>query len=304
MRADLGKAFWKTLTTAAKCLRQFAYHPVPPRQADSPAVPRRVGLALGGGFARGLAHIGVLKVLTENRIPIDAVAGTSVGAIIAAAFASGMSVQQMADETRKIRWKSFARWTVDRLGLASNERMEGLLKRVIPCARFEELKVPLAIVAADLSTGQAVTFRHGELIPPLRASCSFPGLFIPIEYQGRLLVDGAIVGSVLVGALQELGVDTIIGVHLRTNGPHYTPTNIFQVIGQSFQIAQSLNEASWKKACDVIIEPNANDFRWDDFARAEELIREGERAARAALPAVRAVLRAKPATIPRRTMAG
>ena len=304
MQKDLGKSFWKALTTAVKSVRQFAYHPVPARPGGAAPLNRRVGLALGGGFARGLAHIGVLKVLVENQIPIDAVAGTSVGALIAAGFACGMTVQQMAEETRKIRWKSFARWTVDRLGLATNVRMEGLLKRVIPCARFEDLKLPLAVVAADLSTGQAVTFRRGELIPPLRASCSFPGLFVPIEYQGRLLVDGAIVGSVPVGALQELGVDTIIGVHLRTNGPRYTPTNIFQVIGQSFQIAQSLNEASWRKFCDVIIEPNANDFRWDDFARAEELICEGERAARAALPALRAVLAAKPVLIPRTATAG
>jgi NTE family protein len=304
MRTALGKTLRKALTTAVKGLRQFAYsYPVPARPAAGPPVHRRVGLALGGGFARGLAHIGVLKVLTENRIPIDALAGTSVGSIIAAAFACGMTVEQMADETQQIRWKSFARWTVDRLGLATNERMEGLLKRVISCARFEDLRLPLAIVAADLSTGQAVTFRRGELIPPLRASCSFPGLFIPIDYQGRLLVDGAIVGSVPVGALRELGVDIVVGVHLKANGPRHRPTNIFQVIGQSFQIAQSLNDPSWKRFCNVIIEPDTASFTWDDFGRAEELMREGERAARAALPALRAVLESQTTPIPRPALA-
>jgi NTE family protein len=114
-----------------------------------------------------------------------------------------------------------------------------------------------------------------------------------------LLVDGAIVGSLPVGALHELGVDTIIGVHLKTNGPRHAPTNIFQVIGQSFQIAQGLDDASWKKLCDVIIEPDTADFTWDDFGRAEELISKGERAARAALPALHALLEAKPTLIPR-----
>ena len=291
MPTGADKTLRKALRTAVRSLRQFAYStPLPTRQQKGPPARRRLGLALGGGFARGLAHIGVLKVLAENRIPIDALAGTSVGSIVAAGFASGMSVDEMIDETRKIRWKSFARWTVDRLGLATNERMEGLLKRAIPCARFEELKLPLAVVAADLSTGEAVTFRHGELIPPLRASCSFPGLFVPVRYQGRLLVDGAIVGSVPVAALQELGVDALVGVHLRTNGVHNAPTNIFQVIGQSFQIAQNLNAPSWKEHCDAIIEPETNEFRWDDFGRAEELIFEGERAARAALPALRSLM--------------
>jgi len=291
MPASAGKTMRKALMTAVRSLRHFAYSaPLPARSRKPAPARRRLGLALGGGFARGLAHIGVLKVFAENHIPIDALAGTSVGSIVAAGFASGMTVEQMIADTRQIRWKSFARWTVDRLGLATNERMEALLRRAIHCARFEDLKLPLAVVAVDLSTGEAVTFTRGELIPPLRASCSFPGLFVPIRYQGRLLVDGALVGSVPVAALQGLGVDVMIGVHLQTNGVYEAPTNIFQVIGQSFQIAQNLNAQNWKGYCDAVIEPETNEFRWDDFGRAEELIFEGERAARAALPALRSLL--------------
>ncbi len=293
MASDISERMRLGLRRAVKGIRKFAYNrPQSDREPELPAAPapRRLGLALGGGFARGLAHIGVLKVLTENHFAFDALAGVSVGSVIAAAFASGMTVEEMAARTRKVRWKSFARWTVHRLGLATNERMEELLRDTLRADCFEDLPIPLAVVATDLATGEPVTFRQGELIPPVRASCCFPGLFVPVKYQGRLLVDGAVSAPMPVEALQELGVDTIIGVYLKSNGPLVTPTNIFQVIGQAFQFAQNRTESTCRDACQLVIEPDTTDYRWDDFARAEELIAVGERAARQALPALRALL--------------
>jgi len=146
-----------------------------------------------------------------------------------------------------------------------------------------------------------VTFRHGELIPPLRGSCSFPGLFTPVEYQGHLLVDGAVCCSVPVAPLMELGVDAIIAVNLKTDGLRHAPTNMFQVIGQAFQVAQKQNQDGWRKHCDVVVEPEVGEFKWDDFGRADDLILAGERAALKQLPALRALLQtrpAKPAPIP------
>ncbi|MHB8654804.1 MAG: patatin-like phospholipase family protein [Terriglobia bacterium] len=282
---------WHPLRSAVDSLREFAYAcPLPARYRRPVRVRPRIGLALSGGFAHGLAHLGVLKVLLENQISIDALAGTSVGSVVAAAFASGCRLEVMVEAGRAIRWKTFGRWTVDRLGLATNERMEAMLKSVLRCSKFEELPIPLAIVAADISTGETVTFRHGDLIPPLRASCSFPGLFVPIFYQGHLLVDGAIVASVPVEALRDLGVDRIIAVNLKSSGPQHVPANIFQVIGQAFQIAQGLNQRTWRKSCDVIIEPDVSSFRWDEFGRADELILAGEQAARRMMPAIRALM--------------
>ncbi len=279
------------LRSAVASLREFAYAcPLPVRPRQALLVRPRVGLALGGGFARGLAHIGVLKVLSENQIPIDALAGTSIGSVVAAAFASGCSPEEMAEEARKTRWKSFARWTVARMGLATTGRMEEMLRRVLHCSKFEELAIPLVVVAADISTGEAVSFRQGDLFPPLRASCSLPGLFTPVAYQGRLLVDGAIVGSVPVVPLRDCGVDKIIAVHLKADSSLHTPTNLFQVMGQAFQIAQARNMPTWREYCDVVIEPEVSDFNWDDFSQADELILAGERAAREALPALHGLL--------------
>jgi len=254
----------------------------------------RIGLALSGGFARGFAHLGVLKILCANKIPIDALAGTSVGSVVAACFASGCTVEEIIEVGRKTRWSSFARWTVDRLGLATNARMEEMLHRLLHCSTFEQLAIPLAVVTTDLSTGEAVTFLKGELIPPLRASCSIPGLFTPVRYQGRLLVDGAVSGSVPITPLRALGVEAIIGVHLNTSQLGHTPTNMFQAIGQAFEIAQRQNQATWKNYCDVLIEPEVNAFKWDEFGRADELILAGEQAALNALPALRALLEPRP----------
>lgn len=280
---------WKPWRVVVERVRKFAYAgPSRLRKQKRPSPPR-IGLALSGGFAHGIAHLGVLKVLEEYGLKIDAFAGTSVGSIVATAYASGCPLADMIHEGLNIRWKTFGRWTVDRLGLATNERLEAMLTRVLRCTRFEDLPKPLAVVAADISTGETVVFRSGELIPPLRASCSFPGLFVPINYQGRLLVDGAIVENVPVAALQSLGVDQIIVVNVKNSGPLQTPRNIFQVIGQAFQISGGLNQNQWRKHCAVVIEPEVSNVAWDEFGRAEELILAGERAAREMEASLRAL---------------
>lgn len=286
---------------ALASIRRFAYQA--PRAPSGGARPR-IGVALGGGFAYGLAHLGVLKVLEENRFPMDALAGTSVGSVVAAAVASGCPLAELEAEARHIRWRSFSRWTVSKLGLASNDRMEEMLERVLRARRFEELRIPLVVVAADLATGEALHFRTGELFPPLRASCSFPGLFVPVEYQGRMLVDGAVVSGVPVEALAELQVERIVAVHLKTRGPRPAPANIFQVVEQAFEIAAGRNHSAWRKRADVVIEPDVSRFRWDDFGQAEELIEAGESAARAQLRALRALAAPRPLPAPEPLAAG
>ena len=298
MKSDFTGQLRRVLRSAVRGLRKFAYSgPVSSIGSEKPGRRPRVGLALGGGFARGIAHVGVLKVLVENGIPIDALAGTSAGSLAAAAFASGCTIEEMIAAARKLRWSKFARWTFSRLGFATNERMESLLKGLLHCRTFEQTKIPLAIVAADVTTGEAVTFREGNLIVPVRASCCFPGLFIPVEYRGRRLVDGVVVGSLPVAALKEMDVDVIVGVHMTSNGSPSPPNNLFQIVGESFQIIQNLNQSNWRKSCDLVIEPKVLDVRWDAFERADELIAAGEAAARAVLPALRLLVQAPEAKV-------
>jgi NTE family protein len=283
------------LRLAVRKLREFAYSHQPTGTKRRLASSRpRIGLALGGGFARGVAHIGVLKALVENEIPIDAIAGASAGSVIGAVFASGATLEEMIGDARNVRWRSLARWTLTRMGLATNERMESMLRNLLHCSRFEELTIPLAVVATDISTGEPVIFRKGELIPALRASCSVPGLFTPVNHEGRLLVDGSILWSVPTPALRDFAVDRIIAVQLDTNGQPFAPTNMFQVVGQSFHIAQSLNEGAWRDRSDVVIEADVTKFDWDDFEHADELVRLGERAVLKALPAIRQLFETQP----------
>jgi NTE family protein len=192
-----------------------------------------------------------------------------------------------------IRWSSYARWTFPRLGFATNERLESMLSKILPCRTFEQLKLPLAIVAADVTTGETVIFREGGLMMPLRASCSFPGLFVPIEHAGRLLVDGAVVCGVPVLALPAM--DVTVAVHIQSHRVQRRPASLFEIVGESFRITQNLNQSSWRAHCDLTIEPTMVDYSWDDFGRAGELIAAGEMAAREALPALRRLLRERSA---------
>jgi NTE family protein len=273
---------------AAGRVRDFAYAPPKPMRIIEP----RVGLALGGGFARGIAHIGVLRVLEENRIPVHLVAGTSVGALIGAAYACGTPLTSMEELARATRFKDFARWTLSWLGLATNRPLETYLQKMCVVKRFEELKRPLAIAATDLDTGEAVYFSEGELAPALRASCAYPGLFLPVEHGGRTLVDGFLSAPVPVEALQKMGADVVIAVYLASAATNGKPRSVADVIGRSFSILQRNGQASWRRGADVVIEPDVTAFAWDDFQKTPEMIAAGEAAARAALPRLRALLAA------------
>jgi NTE family protein len=259
------------------------------RKPDGPVPPLpAIGVALGGGFARGMAHIGVLKVLEEERIPVRIVAGTSVGALIGAAYCSGLSIAELEQVARSCRFTTFARWTVSRYGFASNDRMVTFLKRTLKAKSFEEMRIPLAVAATDFNTGEGVVFHSGSVFDPVRASCAYPGMFLPVNIRGRWLVDGMLSHPVPTRPLREMGANRVLAVHLKGQWSKYgAPRHLFDVIGQSFAIAQDMMSHLWRGAADLVVEPDVAGFAYDDFKRSGELIRAGERAMRDALPQVR-----------------
>ncbi len=247
-----------------------------------------IGVALGGGFARGMAHIGVLKVLEEEGIPIRLVTGTSVGALIGAAYCSGLSLEDLEKVAHSCRFTTFARWTVSRYGFASNDRMVAFLTRTLKVKTFEELRIPLGVTATDFNTGEGVVFHSGSIIDPVRASCAYPGMFLPVEIRGRYLVDGMLSHPVPTRPLRDMGAERVLAVHLRgTWAKGGAPRHLFDVIGQSFAIAQDAMSSLWKDAADIVVEPDVAGFAYDDFKRAGDLIRSGEVAMQQALPEVR-----------------
>jgi len=276
----------KWIGKALRGLRSFAY---PPGDGDRP----KIGVALGGGFARGIAHIGVLRVLEEHGIPVDCIAGTSVGALIAAAYAGGTSLEEMARQGTATRFRDFGRWTISRMGMASNERIEDFLRRFTPHHNFSDMKIPLAIVATDLIKGESVYFTDGEIGPPLRASCAYPGLFLPVEYRNHFLVDGFITEIVPANAVRKLGADLVIGVLLEPGLLSTRPRNTIEVISRSFSVIQGNTIQPWRAATDVLVEPDVKHVLWDEFSKTPQLVQAGEDAARAALPAITALLARK-----------
>lgn len=252
-----------------------------------PRIPA-IGLALGGGFARGMAHIGILKVLEEEEIPIRVIAGTSVGALIGAAYCSGLSIEELEKVAHSVRFTTFARWTVSRYGFATNDRMVSFLARTLKVKTFEELRIPLGVTATDFNSGEGIVFHSGSIVDPVRASCAYPGMFLPVNIRGRWLVDGMLSYPVPTRPLREMGAQRVLAVHLRGQwNKNGAPRHLFDVIGQSFAIAQDQMSHLWRGPADLVIEPDVAGFAYDDFKRAGELITAGEVAMRQALPEVR-----------------
>lgn len=273
------------LEKAGARFRAFAYG------AEEVSRPR-VGLALAGGFARGISHIGIFRVLQEAGIQVDAVAGTSVGALIGAAYCAGVPLEVMERVGAATTFADFGRWTPSWLGLATNQRLEKYLERMTPLKKFEQLKIPLAVSTTDINAGVTVFYTQGALGPALRASCAYPGLFVPIQHEGRTLVDGFLTSPVPVEGASYLGADIIIAVYLEA-GMIEQPRTFTDVLSRSFNILQRHSDLAWRQQADIVIEPDVKPFAWDDFTKTPGLIAAGERAAIAALPQIRAALTAK-----------
>jgi NTE family protein len=256
------------------------------KMTDVPLRPG-IGLALGGGFARGFAHLGVLQVLERNRIPISCIAGTSVGSILGAAYASGAPLARIIATCKTLRFRDIARWRVSRLGLASNQRLGDLIERVFDSRQFEDLRIPMAAVATDLNTGEPVVLSHGPLVDAIRASCAFPGLFEPVELGTRCLADGGLVAPVPTRAAREMGAEFVLGVSVGIQDVHRgAPSNVFQVMTRAVSAAQKHQLEVWERHADLVLRPDVQALAWDDFDRAEEAIEAGGAVARLALPRI------------------
>jgi NTE family protein len=278
------------LQSAADKVCEFAYG----GKARNSRRPR-IGLALAGGFARGIAHIGVMRVLREAKIPIDVVAGTSVGALIGVGYCAGTSLEEMESIAASTKFTDFGRWTPSWLGLATNNRLERYVRRMTPKTHFEELQTPLAIATTDINAGLSVYYHGGLIGPPLRASCAYPGLFVPIQYDNRTLVDGFLTAPVPVEGVLLLGAELVIAVYLEA-GTIDKPRTFTDILSRSFTIIQKHADIEWRQGADVILEPDVTPFVWDDFTKTSQMIRAGEEAAIKALPAIREAIEKK--TVP------
>jgi len=263
---------------------------------------RKVGLALGTGAARGLAHIGVLEVLEKEGIPIDMIAGTSTGAAIGALYAQGKDASMIKDLALDLNWKRLA-FLVDlalpRTGFIGGRKIKDLLRSIIGDIEFGDLRIPFACVAADIMTGEEVVISHGSVLDGIRASISIPVIFTVVKWKGRYLVDGGLVNPVPVSVLRQMGADFIIAVNVipavrdraqrveKIKEPH-----IISVIMQSLYIASYSTVRSSLEGADIVIEPQMADITYGDFSRAEECILQGALATQGSIPEIKRQLEA------------
>jgi NTE family protein len=251
-----------------------------------------VVLALGGGFSRGFAHLGVLEVLQQEQIPISGIVGTSIGSLLGAAFADGIPIHELCKLGRRIRIRDFIRFRRSQLEAQRNDPIGQFVGEWFHSSRVEELSIPTAIVTTDIDTCAPYVFTRGPLDVAIRASCAFPGLFGPVEYEGRTLADGCIVAPVPTVTAARMNAGCVLGVAVYS-GVGTTPfaSNIVQAPDRTLEIPrQKKLSPSWTRKADVMLEPEVQQIDWNDFSRVDEAHAAGAEAMRRALPSIRELL--------------
>ena len=254
----------------------------------------RIGLALSGGAARGIAHIGVLRALEENKIPIDAIAGASAGALVGGSYAAGLTVDELEKMAQGFRWRHTARFSFSRLGLQTNAGLEKFLRERLPVTRFEDLKIPFAAMATDLRAGTLVIFRDtGDLPFAVRASACIPAVYVPVrDREGRLLIDGGIVANLPVSQTRDLGADIVIAVDVNTDGIRFfdEPRTALGVLAYTFVAVERIVSNQERGSEDVLVTPKLGHIRWDQTWRTSELLKAGYEAGLESIAAIQAAI--------------
>ncbi|GHU69368.1 esterase [Clostridia bacterium] len=261
-----------------------------PDQKQSEQKRPVIGLALGAGAMRGLAHIGVLQVLERENIPVDVVTGTSIGAIIACAHAVGRSGLELERIVAELQELSYFDLALPRMGVLVGKRVQKLCGQIVRNSTFEEGVKPCAVVACELSTGDEAVFGSGSMEDAIRASISIPGIFVPHEIGGRLYVDGGLVNRVPVTTARELGAEKVIGVDVGYRGEPMEPKGVFGIMMQAFDIMEWHIARLRFSTADLMIVPDVRDLNPAHMNHADKAIARGREAARAALPELKRLL--------------
>lgn len=262
--------------------------PAPPAQPRPAPKPPRIGLALGGGAARGFAHIGVIQVLEENGIKPDLVAGTSAGSLVAALFAAGKSGPEMANLALTMDEGAITDWSFPGRGLIRGEALARYVREQIGGRTIEQMKLPLGIVATDLDSGAPILFQRGDTGTAVRASSAVPAVFQPVKIGAREYVDGGLVSPVPVRFARQMGADLIIAVDISSPPDGAATGDVMKMLLQTFAImGRSINSFELREA-DVVLRPSLNGVGSADFTARRRAIQAGREAAQAALAALRA----------------
>jgi NTE family protein len=267
---------------------------VPPIQVlpslPPPPKPAKIALVLGAGSSKGFAHIGVLKILETNKIPIHMIVGTSVGSAVGSLYAYGYDAFQLQKMTFSIEKSDIVDLSVPDNGFIKGEKLEEFINKGLSNTPMEKLKIPFYAVATDIQNGQEVVFGRGNTGQAVRASCSIPGVFRPVKIADRMYVDGGVVSPVAVDAAKRFGADVVIAVDISASGERTFPGNTIETILQSINIMYSKLASVQLSQADVVIKPRVGHIGSADFSKRHEAILEGEKAALEALPKIMEIM--------------
>jgi len=252
----------------------------------------KIALVLGGGAARGFAHVGVIRALEQEKVPIDLIVGASVGSLIGAIYAYDMNSFELEwtafllEKDSLFDYGMFTAFTG--MGVAKGDKLEEFVKSKVPVVNIEDLKMPFAAVAADLNRGTRVVLDKGSVARAVRASSAIPGVFPPVDHQGKMLVDGGVIDNIPVSVAREKGADIVIAVDISENVINFNITNLLDVMLQSITIMGAENAKYKKKEADVLISPKVGDVGMQDFTQKKRCMMAGIEATQKAMPDIKA----------------
>lgn len=252
--------------------------------------PAKIAIVLGGGAARGFAHIGVLKILESNRIPVHMIVGTSAGSFVGSLYAYGFNAYQIQKMSLEIERGDIADFTIPDNGFIKGDLLEDYVNRMLRNTAMDKLKIPFYAVATDIQTGQEVVFGTGNTGKAVRASCSIPGVFNPVRIGNRMYVDGGVVSPVPVDAAKRQGADVVIAIDISSDLDTNQPSGTIETILQSINIMSSKICSTQLAKADVVIRPLVGNIGSADFTKRHEAILEGEKAALQALPKIQEIV--------------
>jgi NTE family protein len=277
-----------TALALASCQTTSGPVVLPPGELPKP----KIALVLGGGAARGFAHVGVIRALEQEKIPIDLIVGTSVGSLIGAIYAYDMSSMELEwtafllEKDSLFDYGMFTAFTG--MGVAKGDKLEEFVKSKVPVENIENLKIPFAAVATDLNRGTRVILDKGSVAKAVRASSAIPGVFPPVDHQGRMLVDGGVIDNIPVSVAREKGADIVIAVDIGENLLNFNITNLLDVMQQSIAIMGAENAKYKKREADVLIAPKIGDVGMLDFTQKKRCMMAGIEATQRAMPDIKA----------------
>lgn len=261
--------------------------PAPPVKTGPKKEPK-IALVLGGGSAKGFAHVGVIRALEQEKIPIHMIVGTSVGALIGAIYASNPDSFHLEWAALKIDRSDILDFSIanPKLGPVQGARLEAFMEQTAKAKRVEDTKIPFYPVATDLNTGETVILSRGSLAKAVHASAAIPGIFVPVQFDNRMLVDGGVSDNVACDIARSKGADVVIAVNLQRDVKETEIGSVIDVIAQSINILMRESNKAKLQQADVVIEPDTKGVSIFDFSQKKPLVEEGMKATRKALPEI------------------